>query len=101
VKRKIIIAMVAAIVAVVSTIAVRADLYSNRANRSATNLTPRRGLSDQQAVSSVLFSYFGMHEEGTYLILEGAVFLSLGLLWLKKARRDQFASEVRSSGGTD
>jgi hypothetical protein len=98
VKRKTVIAVLVLIAAVVSTMVVRADLYSNRGGAA---VRPQNGVSAPHVVSSVFYSYVTTREEGSYLILEGGVFLLLGSLWLRRARRERFVLEARSAGRTD
>lgn len=96
VKRKLIISCLVLIVGVVSTIAVSADLYSGR---SAANLKPQVVPANGSVVGSLLSSYISTREEGSYLVLEGGVFLILGSLWLKRARREKLLVESQSGEG--
>jgi hypothetical protein len=98
VKRKTFIALLVLIAAVVSTIAVRADLYADRVGAA---LRPQKSVSSPAVVSSVFYSYLSTREEGSYLILEGSVFLLLGSLWLRRARRGRFVLETSSGDGAD
>jgi hypothetical protein len=98
VKRKTFIALLVLIAAVVSTIAVRADLYADRGGAAPR---PQNGVSSPPVISSVFYSYIRTREEVSYLVLEGGIFLVLGSLSLRRARRQRFMLEARSSGGTD
>lgn len=95
-KRKVFIALLVLVVGVISTFAVRADLYTPQV--TAAYAKAQGGLSSSPVISSVLFSYISTREEGSYLVLQGCVFLFLGSLWLKRARREKLLLETRSSG---
>lgn len=86
VKRKLVISFLVLAVGVVFTIAVRADLYS-RGN--STSQKTQAITANLPLVASFLDDYLNTREEGSYLVLEGGVFLALGLLWLKRARREK------------
>lgn len=98
VKHKLVISFLVLSVGAVFTIAVRADFYSRG---MATNPKTQAITSTVPLVASILDNYLGTHEEGSYLVLEGGVFLALGLLWLKKARREKMLVAAQSNSEGD
>lgn len=85
-KRKAITILLFLSLAAVSTIAVCGEGYANQIAYldGASSVLP---LSRFVASSCLVFSNFVRTlDEGSYLIVEGSLFLALGLLWLRRAR---------------
>lgn len=85
-KRKAIIILLFLSLAAVSTIAVCGERYANQiAYLDGTSAV--LPLSRFVASSYLVFSNFVRTlDEGSYLVVEGSVFLVLGFLWLRRAR---------------
>jgi hypothetical protein len=99
VKRKSIIIVFVSVLAALSTIAVRADRYSNG---TEVGVKSQVSVWNPRLVSRLFSSSFiHTREEGSYLVLEGAVFLFIGALWLRRVRREQADVTARTSGGAD
>ena len=84
-KRKSIILVLLSFLLAISTIAVRAEKYSNRIESSPSSTSPlavHPGL-----VSSLVAALSDARQEEADLVLAGSVFLLLSFLSLRRARR--------------